>query len=211
MTFAFDVRGKLKGALAFVHHEAAGGLVLMLAALAALIASNSPLAWLYDGFLDTRRGGARRTAGDRQAAAALDQRRPDGRVLLPGRAGDQARAPARRAFHARPGGAARAGGGGRHGRAGRHLRGHQRRRPGGAERMGHPDRHRHRLLGRRAGVAGLAHSLLAQDLPAGARHHRRPRRHHHHRAVLHGAALAGLAGAGGRRRRRSCGRSMRAA
>src|SRR5262245_59282544 len=53
MTFAFDARGKLKGALAFVHHEAAGGLALMLAALAALIASNSPLAWLYDGFLDT--------------------------------------------------------------------------------------------------------------------------------------------------------------
>jgi NhaA family Na+:H+ antiporter len=53
MTFGFDVHGKLKGALAFVHHEAAGGLVLMLAALAALIASNSPLAWLYDGFLDT--------------------------------------------------------------------------------------------------------------------------------------------------------------
>jgi Na+:H+ antiporter, NhaA family len=53
MTFGFTVPGKLKGALAFVHHEAAGGLVLMAAALAALIASNSPLAWLYDGFLDT--------------------------------------------------------------------------------------------------------------------------------------------------------------
>ena len=53
MTFAFDARGKLKGALAFVHHEAAGGLALMAAALAALIACNSPLAWLYDGFLHT--------------------------------------------------------------------------------------------------------------------------------------------------------------
>jgi NhaA family Na+:H+ antiporter len=53
MTFGFDVRGKLKGALAFVHHEAAGGLVLMVAALAALLACNSPLAWLYDRFLDT--------------------------------------------------------------------------------------------------------------------------------------------------------------
>ncbi|MFZ1103929.1 MAG: Na+/H+ antiporter NhaA, partial [Hyphomicrobiaceae bacterium] len=56
MTFAFDARSKLKGALAFVHHEAAGGLVLMLAALAALIVSNSPLAWLYDGFLGTAVG-----------------------------------------------------------------------------------------------------------------------------------------------------------
>src|SRR5262245_10871941 len=53
MTFAFNARSKLKGALAFVHHEAAGGLVLIAAALAALIACNSPLAWLYDGFLDT--------------------------------------------------------------------------------------------------------------------------------------------------------------
>jgi Na+:H+ antiporter, NhaA family len=53
MTFAFDVHGKLKGALAFARHEAAGGVALMIAALAALIASNSPLAWLYDGFLDT--------------------------------------------------------------------------------------------------------------------------------------------------------------
>jgi NhaA family Na+:H+ antiporter len=52
MTFAFDVRGKLKGALAFVQHEAAGGLTLMVAALAALIVSNSPLSRLYDGFLD---------------------------------------------------------------------------------------------------------------------------------------------------------------
>jgi NhaA family Na+:H+ antiporter len=53
MTFAFGTRGKLKGALAFAQHEAAGGLALIAAALAALIASNSPLAWLYDGFLHT--------------------------------------------------------------------------------------------------------------------------------------------------------------
>jgi Na+:H+ antiporter, NhaA family len=42
-----------KGALAFLHHEAAGGLVLVVAALLALLASNSPLEWLYDGFLNT--------------------------------------------------------------------------------------------------------------------------------------------------------------
>jgi Na+:H+ antiporter, NhaA family len=53
MTFGFDVHGKLKGALAFVQHEAAGGVALLVAALAALIVSNSPLAWLYDAFLDT--------------------------------------------------------------------------------------------------------------------------------------------------------------
>jgi len=47
------MREKLKGALAFFHHEAAGGLLLVVAALIALLGSNSPLAWLYDGFLHT--------------------------------------------------------------------------------------------------------------------------------------------------------------
>jgi NhaA family Na+:H+ antiporter len=47
------MRETLKGAAAFIRHEAAGGVVLLAAALAALLVSNSPLAWLYDGFLDT--------------------------------------------------------------------------------------------------------------------------------------------------------------
>ena len=50
------MREKLKGALAFFHHEAAGGLLLVVAALVALLASNSPLVGLYDGFLHTRVG-----------------------------------------------------------------------------------------------------------------------------------------------------------
>ncbi|HEX5997841.1 MAG TPA: Na+/H+ antiporter NhaA [Hyphomicrobiaceae bacterium] len=66
MTFTFEVRGKLKGALAFVHHEAAGGLALMLAALAALVVSNSPISWLYDSFLAT-------PVGVRVGALALDK------------------------------------------------------------------------------------------------------------------------------------------
>jgi len=40
--------------VAFFQHEAAGGFVLLAAAIAALVASNSPLASLYDGLLDTR-------------------------------------------------------------------------------------------------------------------------------------------------------------
>jgi NhaA family Na+:H+ antiporter len=48
-----DMRDRLKGALAFFHHEAAGGLVLMAAALTALLMDNSPLSWLYSLFLDT--------------------------------------------------------------------------------------------------------------------------------------------------------------
>jgi Na+:H+ antiporter, NhaA family len=48
-----DMRDRLKGALAFFHHEAAGGLFLVAAALAALLIDNSPLSWLYALFLDT--------------------------------------------------------------------------------------------------------------------------------------------------------------
>jgi Na+:H+ antiporter, NhaA family len=66
MTIGFPVPGKLKGALAFVHHEAAGGLALMAAALAALILCNSPLAWLYDWLLQT-------PVGVRAGSLALDK------------------------------------------------------------------------------------------------------------------------------------------
>lgn len=41
------------GALAFFQHEAAGGIVMLLAAALALIVSNSPLASLYTTFLET--------------------------------------------------------------------------------------------------------------------------------------------------------------
>jgi NhaA family Na+:H+ antiporter len=37
----------------FIQHEAFSAILLLTAALLALIASNSPLAWLYDAFLDT--------------------------------------------------------------------------------------------------------------------------------------------------------------
>ena len=37
----------------FIHHEAFSAILLLAAAVLALIASNSPLAWLYDAFLDT--------------------------------------------------------------------------------------------------------------------------------------------------------------
>jgi NhaA family Na+:H+ antiporter len=47
------MRATLKGALAFLQHEAAGGVILLIAAAMALIVSNSPLDWLYDSLLDT--------------------------------------------------------------------------------------------------------------------------------------------------------------
>ena len=60
------MRERLQGATAFFQHEATGGLMLLAAAIAALIVSNSPLEWLYSGVLDTR-------AAVRIGALALDK------------------------------------------------------------------------------------------------------------------------------------------
>jgi NhaA family Na+:H+ antiporter len=43
-----------KGALAFIHHEAAAGVLLLIAAVLAMALANSPLDWLYDGLLQTK-------------------------------------------------------------------------------------------------------------------------------------------------------------
>lgn len=43
---------RFKGALDFIHHEAAGGTFLLIAAVLALVASNSGLSWMYDAFLE---------------------------------------------------------------------------------------------------------------------------------------------------------------
>ena len=53
MTPRPDRHPKLKGALAFFQHEAAGGVALVAAAAVALIVSNSPLEPLYERLLDT--------------------------------------------------------------------------------------------------------------------------------------------------------------
>ena len=116
---------RIAGALAFFQHEAAGGLVLLAAAVLALVLHNSPLDWLYDGLLETPvvvHGGRAR---DRQAAAAVDQRRPDGGLLPPGRPGDQARDPRGRTVEPAAGRAAGRRRARRHGRAGADLRRHQ--------------------------------------------------------------------------------------
>jgi NhaA family Na+:H+ antiporter len=42
-----------RGAQAFFQHEAAGGVVLIAAAVLALLLENSPLSWLYDALLET--------------------------------------------------------------------------------------------------------------------------------------------------------------
>ena len=47
------MRQRLEGALRFIQHEAAGGIVLLVAAVLALVLANSPAAWLYDSLLGT--------------------------------------------------------------------------------------------------------------------------------------------------------------
>ncbi|MEI9899287.1 MAG: Na+/H+ antiporter NhaA [Hyphomicrobium sp.] len=44
---------RLGGALDFIRHEAASGVILLVAALLALLMENSPLSWLYSGLLET--------------------------------------------------------------------------------------------------------------------------------------------------------------
>ena len=44
---------RIGGALGFVHHEAAGGIVMVAAAALALLMENSPLSAVYDALLDT--------------------------------------------------------------------------------------------------------------------------------------------------------------
>ncbi len=76
-------------------------------------APSSPLAWAnspwsasYEAFQHARAPDRRWTMACRDDHSALHQRRPDGRVLLRGRARDQARDPRRRAGLAPSGGAA---------------------------------------------------------------------------------------------------------
>jgi NhaA family Na+:H+ antiporter len=45
---------RFSGALAFMQHDATGGIVLLAAAAFALVLQNSPLSWLYDGLLGTQ-------------------------------------------------------------------------------------------------------------------------------------------------------------
>ena len=186
------MREKLKGALAFFHHEAAGGLLLVVAALVALLASNSPLAWLYDGFLHTPVG---MRVGDLALDKSLLHWINDGlmaiffflvgleikRELLQGELSTfgQAVLPAVAAI------------GGMVAPAIIYV----------AINTGDPVALRGWAIPTATDIAfavgvlallGPRIPVLAQDLPAGARHHRRPRRHHHHRAVLHRQPVAGL-------------------
>jgi Na+:H+ antiporter, NhaA family len=47
------INQRFGGALAFMQHDAASGIILLGSAFLALILQNSPLSWLYDGLLET--------------------------------------------------------------------------------------------------------------------------------------------------------------
>ena len=66
MTPKTETRAKPKGALAFFQHEAAAGMVLVAATVAALVFDNTPLTRLYEVFLDT-------PVGVRVGALAIDK------------------------------------------------------------------------------------------------------------------------------------------
>ena len=66
MTPKTETREKPKGALAFFQHEAAAGIVLVAATVAALVFDNTPLTRLYQVFLDT-------PVGVRVGALAIDK------------------------------------------------------------------------------------------------------------------------------------------
>ncbi len=48
-----SINQRLSGALEFIRHEAASGVILLAAAVFALLMANSPLSWLYSGLLET--------------------------------------------------------------------------------------------------------------------------------------------------------------
>ena len=81
----------------FVQTEAASGLVLLVCTLIALAWANSPWAASYEHLWKTEVTLGLGPLTARGTLHHLDQRRPHGRVLLPGRAGDQARDARRRA------------------------------------------------------------------------------------------------------------------
>jgi NhaA family Na+:H+ antiporter len=69
-----------------LHHEATPGILLVIAALLAMLAENSPAKWLYDALMGT-------PVAVQIGHLEVDQRRPDGDLLLHDRPGTQARDP----------------------------------------------------------------------------------------------------------------------
>ncbi len=166
----------------FLYIEAAGGMVLVAAAVAALVWAN---VWpaSYASVWSTE---VRIEVGNYEFSedlVHLVNELVDGFVLLRRRHGDQARAGARRAArpaHRRRSGDRRAR---RHARAGADLLHDQRRRTR-TRGLGHPDGHRHRVRPRCRRPARQQGAGVDQGVAAHARHRRRHRRDRGDRGVL---------------------------
>ena len=176
--------------------ETVGGVLLLVAAGAALVWANSP--WSDD----LPRGvGVRVRPGVAASAPVrfgVGGRRAVGDLLLRRRAGAQARVRRRRPARSAPSRPADRGRHRRHDRARRHLHRDQpgRRPPEEPRRVGGADRHRHRVRAR--GARGAVHPPAdrAAHLSADSRSGRRSARHHRHRRLLHRSPVAGPARAG---------------
>ena len=129
-----------------------------------------------------RRAGRR--VRDRQAVAAVDQRRADGGVLPAGLAGDQAGGTQRPALHASAGDAAGDLRLRRRRRPGPDLRRLQSRRRGRDARLGDPDGDRHCVRARRAVAARVPRAAGHEGAAVDDRGGGRPDRDPDHRGVL---------------------------
>ena len=154
--------------------------MLLAAAIVALVWANSPWhdsyhhVWELELTLSTHQ----------LARPRLDQRCPDGDLLLSRGHGDQARDRPRRTGGHSQGSAAHRRRAGRNDRAGAVVSRVQLR-PSRPAWLGRPHGDRHRVLARRA-RDGEGYSLGVEGLPADPGDCRRHRRHHGHRVLLHG-------------------------
>ena len=200
-------------------HEAASGVVLMLASAFALVLANSPFAGLYDLLLSVH--GAVRIGGlgiDKPMLLWINDGL-DGDILSSRRSGNKARGAGGRAFRPQARDPAGRGGDRRNDRAGSDLSRHHAERAGRNSRLGDPLRNRYRVLAGRNGAVRQPGRALPQALSDRARDHRRSRRHRGHRDLLHRGAFLALVGrrTGGARysrraqpRRRAAGYLVRA-
>ena len=189
-------RAFVRPALRFTQVEAAGGLVMLAAAIVALAVGQLAVVPRLRGHAPCP---LRAPAGPRGAARhgrpRAHQRRADDAVLPAGRPRDQAPAGHRRAPRPACRGAPRDRRPRRHGRAGAHLHRVQRR-PRRRRRLGHPGGDGHRVRCRRRDAGRPPRPTGRPHLHPHPGRRRRRRRDRRHRGLLCRGRAAGLARAG---------------
>ncbi len=190
----------------FADTEAAGGVVMLAMAIAALVWANSPFG---DSYVELWETPISLHIGE-LIHLDLDLRGWVNDLAMAffffvGRTRDQARVGPRRTARSPCRCASCARSRRRHDRAGSDLHPLQRRRRW-RRRLGNPDGDRHRIRRRRAVAARAPHPVVTRGVPPDAGHRRRPRRNRRDRRVLHLGAVVRMA----RRRYRVCPRRSRA-